>query len=1164
MSFKQAKEVYGECPWLCFWDNDEDFYEIISDVDLCITDFSSIFTDFVAAGTKHYIRYVVDFVPEELDFPLGYDEAIIGRKCYNFDELLEALSNYREEDMTDEVERIRQMHWPYEGKDSFDKIIEATLNMQREEITRPTLYSFDIFDTLISRKVLAPVGVFYYVQQKMRESDVAFPSHLVANYPKIRANAESNVREYFNRSKVERDDDRCEIQFDYIFERMNDIYSLSNEQMELLKKWELECEYDQSIPLTERIEYVKSLVDAGETVILISDMYLPKEEVKKLLAKADPVLAELPLYLSSEYGYQKSARNLYVEVYKQYGVDYNFGKWVHHGDNEHSDIKMPKQLNIRTVRVERPTFNNFENGLVNKLGTYDAFLVAASMARFRMEHPLDKEQFAHNYVSLLFVPYIYWAVHDAINRGDEILYFISRDGHHLKRIADKIIETEKLNIETKYIYASRRVWRIPSFIDHIDVGFWGQGYGNLAKISSYSKLLKALDINEEDFRRIFPQLSDMNDETDFEEIDIQQLTDIIRSSKEYEEYLLGVAAEERKVVCAYHEQEMSKDKQFSIIEYWGRGYTQENFTRLWHVIMGKKVPVTFYYSRSTLPSDEYNIRRDFTSIPNAQQFIESIFANMPYKSVEGYKFENGKWEPIISPLECDMRLFNSMMEYLPAFAEEYCNYECLDRDRLGRELIDYAIGYYGGNVSDRMFVKNLAPLVDSVELYGDKKEYAKELTLEDLEEIKNGKTRAQISKSIGMSYNRASQEVKDQFRKMFQIKQGESLVSGWKITDEEIAEADEMQAKLDKYQDRLSKFSKLYYSAQSNSEVENKIVFLSNGKKASLQSLEKLKEHLAEQDIYKVETIATGALKLKQLAKKLATAKYIIMEEPVAAISNVTFRPETEVILASPKPILYLANGLCKKYKLRPEKEYKDLRLRNEITKIYLASEAMIPAYKKSYNVSELTEYIVAGACSTDIYYDEDYAKQARDKFFEQYPEAKGKKIICYIPKRRYREKEAEYLQLMDYSILSEQLGEEYFVITRFASKAKGFSNRVEIPGFSKDVTAEMSNRDAMVIADIIVGDYRESIFEVPLMSKPLYLTTWDMEKYCETHEELTPYEELIAGVEVRDTEDFIAKVKDVENYDYSNQQKFKEKYLAHCDGNVSKRIYEHLMETAQ
>lgn len=52
--FKKASEVYKDCPYLYFWDNRDDFYEIINKIDLCIMDYSSMFTDFIASGCKHF------------------------------------------------------------------------------------------------------------------------------------------------------------------------------------------------------------------------------------------------------------------------------------------------------------------------------------------------------------------------------------------------------------------------------------------------------------------------------------------------------------------------------------------------------------------------------------------------------------------------------------------------------------------------------------------------------------------------------------------------------------------------------------------------------------------------------------------------------------------------------------------------------------------------------------------------------------------------------------------------------------------------------------------------------------------------------------------------------------------------------------------------------
>ena len=56
--------------------------------------------------------------------------------------------------------------------------------------------------------------------------------------------------------------------------------------------------------------------DKGEKVVLISDMYLPADFIRKMLAKADPVLVSLPLFVSSEYGVQKVSTELFFEVYK--------------------------------------------------------------------------------------------------------------------------------------------------------------------------------------------------------------------------------------------------------------------------------------------------------------------------------------------------------------------------------------------------------------------------------------------------------------------------------------------------------------------------------------------------------------------------------------------------------------------------------------------------------------------------------------------------------------------------------------------------------------------------------------------------------------------------------------------------------------------------------
>ena len=55
--YVQLKEKYKDHPRLLFWDNQEDFYEIFDEIEVGIIDYSSIFYDMLAGGTKYFIRY---------------------------------------------------------------------------------------------------------------------------------------------------------------------------------------------------------------------------------------------------------------------------------------------------------------------------------------------------------------------------------------------------------------------------------------------------------------------------------------------------------------------------------------------------------------------------------------------------------------------------------------------------------------------------------------------------------------------------------------------------------------------------------------------------------------------------------------------------------------------------------------------------------------------------------------------------------------------------------------------------------------------------------------------------------------------------------------------------------------------------------------------------
>ena len=59
------------------------------------------------------------------------------------------------------------------------------------------IYSFDIFDTLITRITYSPKGIFAIMQNKL-EKENRYSTYFRTNFSKIREEAELNARNYAN------------------------------------------------------------------------------------------------------------------------------------------------------------------------------------------------------------------------------------------------------------------------------------------------------------------------------------------------------------------------------------------------------------------------------------------------------------------------------------------------------------------------------------------------------------------------------------------------------------------------------------------------------------------------------------------------------------------------------------------------------------------------------------------------------------------------------------------------------------------------------------------------------------------------------------------------------------------------------------------------------
>ena len=197
--------------------------------------------------------------------------------------------------------------------------------------------SFDIFDTLLFRMVSEPAQVF----EKMYSPDKKnFPDYTnEEDWKNARIYAEQTARK-----KAFNETGSYEVTLDDIYNYVPTVYK----HIDALKKLEVECEIKYcylNMEMYETLKYIKEQLELP--IVLISDMYLGKENIYKIL-KENGLDMELikEVFISCDYGVSKRYEGLYHVVLEALGIKPH--ALLHIGDNNYSDIGVAGKLGINT------------------------------------------------------------------------------------------------------------------------------------------------------------------------------------------------------------------------------------------------------------------------------------------------------------------------------------------------------------------------------------------------------------------------------------------------------------------------------------------------------------------------------------------------------------------------------------------------------------------------------------------------------------------------------------------------------------------------------------------------------------------------------------------------------------------------------------------------
>lgn len=211
------------------------------------------------------------------------------------------------------------------------------------EILKQDLISFDIFDTLLVRKVLYPRDVFLLTE--------------------LNANSTGYDIKGFAVARVQAEDNQPFCDIGRIYSWLEDYFGWDAETTEKIKALELEIEREVLVLRREVVELLCFARDAGKRIVLTSDMYLPESILVGILSE------------KGISGYEKILVSCDVKKSKHTGL---FGellklcdapdKILHIGDNPAADGTDCASFGIRTILIPTTLMLALERGWRTAIG----------------------------------------------------------------------------------------------------------------------------------------------------------------------------------------------------------------------------------------------------------------------------------------------------------------------------------------------------------------------------------------------------------------------------------------------------------------------------------------------------------------------------------------------------------------------------------------------------------------------------------------------------------------------------------------------------------------------------------------------------------------------------------------------------------------------------
>ena len=278
--------------------------------------------------------------------------------------------------------------------------------------------------------------------------------------------------------------------------------------------------------------------------------------------------------------------------------------------------------------------------------------------------------------------------------------------------------------------------------------------------------------------------------------------------------------------------------------------------------------------------------------------------------------------------------------------------------------------------------------------------------------------------------------------------------------------------------------------------------------------------------------------------KRYAVAEYVFICDYYLPVASCRKRPETTVVQ------LWHSCGLMKKiaYDTGEDipKNYRGNMFGN-YTYLTLSAEICVPVHAQALRLSE-SHIRATGVSRTDYYFDQTWNDTCRKHFFEQYPEARGKRIALWAPTFRGNAAAPRLEGQKQILEAAKELSPDWYIIIKAHPHvdAHGRVSNCTIP-----------TEELLAVTDVLITDYSSVLFDYLLYEKPAVLFAPDLQEYEDGRGFYLNY--LSIPFQLADTRQELTEAirsSSVWNAEHKKEiQEFREQYVGACDGRATQRI---------